>query len=204
MSSDSKPQESPVFEKPKCDLVNLSFCEVLSEDNKKYKIGSFWQNKTAILIFLRHFACVACRTHAVNVWKNREKYEKAGSQIYFIGNGQPQYISAFKQDLGLDDAWIFTDPTLKSFHHAGFNRGFLTAYGPRALKNIAKMYIEGNRDGVWKPGKGDLWQVGGVLAIKATGQIVYHHISEVQGDFPPEPDINDTPWISRDKPKKKA
>lgn len=201
MSENSNKIES---EKPSCDIISLHQTIILGEDGQQYRMGNLWQERTAILIFLRHFACVACRAHAVDVWKNRNKYEQSGAQIYFIGNGAPFAIKAFKEDLDLQDAWIFTDPTLKSFHHAGFKRGFVAAYGPRALKNIVQMYKSGHRDGVWNKTKGDLWQVGGILAVKPNSKVAYHYISQVQGDFPPEEDINDTPWISREKSKAEA
>jgi hypothetical protein len=138
---------------------------------------------------LRHFGCISCRSLAVDIWKNKEKYEKDGARIIFIGNGKANFINGFKEQLGLGEVPIFTDPTLQSFRAAGFKRGFLAALGPKAIVNVYKMYGEGHRQGPTNKESGDLWQLGGVLVIKPDGRVGYHYISEVTGDYPPEGDI---------------
>ncbi len=165
------------------DVRRLSQVTVVGEDHNKFKLGSFWEKSPAIFVFLRHFACVACRAHASDIWAHRHKYEKAGAQIYFIGNGSPSMLKIFKEDLGLQDAWIFTDPTLEAFHAAGFKRGFMLAFGYQSLISLAKLKLAGNRAGSWSPEQGDKYQLGGVLAIKPGNIVSYHYISEYQGDF---------------------
>lgn len=165
------------------DIRKLSQATVIGEDHNKFKLGSFWEKGPAIFIFLRHFACIACRAHAVDVWSQREKYEKAGAQLYFIGNGSPSMLKVFKEDFGLQDAWIFTDPYLEAFHAAGFKRGFMPAMGPQSVLSLAKLKLKGHNAGEWTEEQGDRLQLGGILAIKPGGTITYQYISEYQGDF---------------------
>lgn len=173
----------------KADIVALAKCKILNEQGLEIDIYSLWQKTTAIFIFIRHFGCIFCRTHAKEVWQNKEKYEKDGAKIYFIGNGAPYLISGFKEELGIQDATIFTDPKLESFKAAGFRRGFLAALGPRVLLNAAKAYADGNRQGgMYRKEQGDLWQLGGILVIKPEGKVAYHFISQAAGDFSPEMD----------------
>jgi peroxiredoxin len=167
------------------NIVHLANCEVLDEDGNRFRLARLWQQNTALFVFLRHFGCISCRAHAVQIWKDREKYEKSGTRIVFIGNGSPRFIQIFREELKLEGAPIYTDPELVSFRAAGFKRGFLVALGPRGIANGLKLFAEGHRQGKTA---GDLWQLGWILAIRPSGQIAYHYISEVTGDFPPDDD----------------
>ena len=173
------------------DILTFAQTTVFDEASNEISLGQLWQNQTAIFIFLRHFACMACRSHAAQIWKDREKYQKVGAKIYFIGNGTPQFVRIFKEDLNIQEAPVFTDPSLDSFRAAGFRRGFLAALGPRALINGVRMMADGNKNTPYEKAAGDLWQLGGVAVIKRDGKVAYHYISEVLGDYPPEKDLSD-------------
>ncbi|MNL21407.1 hypothetical protein D3C87_1426950 [compost metagenome] len=92
-------------------------------------------------------------------------------------------MKVFKEDMALQDAWIFTDPHLEAFHAAGFKRGFMPAFGPQSLVSLAKLNMKGHKAGVWSEEQGDRFQLGGVLAVKPGGLITYQYMSEYQGDF---------------------
>ena len=171
------------------DVVELMNCNVLNENGEAISVANLWSKQTAILVFLRHFACIECRTIAKQVWSDREKYEKAGGRIYFIGNGQPNFISGFKSDLNINDAPIYTDPSLKIFNAAGFKRGFFVALGPQSIVNGLKMFAGGNSQGQYEKGMGDIWQMGGVIVVKPNGRVAFKFVSQKLGDFPPEKDI---------------
>jgi hypothetical protein len=172
-------------------ILEFSKCEIWDESGNAVKVVDLWQKQTVIFIFLRHFGCVSCRAHAVQIWNNRASYEKGGAKIIFIGNGIPQFIKTFKEDLNILDAPIYTDPSLVSFRAVGFKRGFLAALGPKSLRNGRKLMNEGHRQGQsFNRDTGDLWQLGGVVAIKPTGQIAYYYLSIATGDFPPDSDLD--------------
>lgn len=173
----------------KVDMVALAKATVLDENGESVLIASLWQKQTAIFIFLRHFACIGCRSHAQDVWRDRAKYEGSGAKIYFIGNGEASAIHQFKEDLGIQEAPVYTDPGLVSFKAAGFKRGFLTALGPRSIANGLKMFTKGDRQAAYTKESGDLWQLGGIVVMRPDGRLAYHYISEAMGDFPPENDV---------------
>lgn len=171
-------------------ILTLANSIVLSETGEQVKFANLWKNQTTLFIFLRHFACIACRAHAVQIWQDREKYEKNGTKIVFIGNGNYQYIQYFKEDLKIVGATIYTDPTLESFQAIGFKRGFLAALGPRSLANGLKLFTQGHKQIITTKNTGDHWQLGGVIVVKSNGVVAYHYISQALGDFPPENDVN--------------
>ncbi len=167
----------------------LGNCKALDEKGDAVELKTLWSAGSAILVFLRHFACVACRAHATQVWSDREKYEKGGARIHFIGNGTPSYILRFKEDLGIMDASILTDPSLESFRAAGFRKGFLASHGPRSMVNGAKLLAQGHQQKLPGGGAGSVWQLGGIIVVKPDGKVAYQYVSEALGDFPPEKDI---------------
>ncbi len=173
------------------DLLALSKCKLIDEDGQFVEMYDLWKNQIAIFIFLRHFGCIFCRKHAVEIWSKREQYEKGGAKIYFVGNGARFMIKSFKEDLGIQDAPVYTDPSLVSFRASGFKRGFLAALGPRAVANAIKAVAEGHaQGGMYQKDQGDLWQLGGILVVKPEGKVGYHFISSAAGDYSPENDID--------------
>lgn len=171
------------------DLSKFSNAYVMNENGKEIKISTLWENQNVLFIFLRHFGCIACRGHAQQIWKDRKKYEANGSKIIFIGNGTPEYIKYFKEDLEIQDAPIYTDPTLRAFTAAGFRRDFRGLVNMTTLTNAVKLFSEGHRQTSIAKAAGDRWQLGGVVVMRKDNQLAYHYISQALGDFPPEKDV---------------
>jgi peroxiredoxin len=170
-------------------LENLANAIVLNESGDALRLGLTWAKSPAILIFLRHFACIACRGHAQQVWRRRETYEQAGARVYFIGNGLPQHIPAFRKEMGLDGATILTDPDLAAFDAAGFKRSFLGTFGTQAAFNFFSLRKQGLWQTISEPGQGNRLQLGGVVLMMPDGHLRYKYTSVALGDFPPQSDL---------------
>lgn len=173
------------------DIVTLANTLIKDSSGNSIKMGHLWAKQNVVLVFLRHFACIACRAHAIQVWTGREKYEKSGAKLIFIGNGSPDYIEHFRKELQLDPAVVLTDPSLQSFYAAGFKRGFFRIVQPHSVINAAKLALKGFKQAAYTKEAGTHWQLGGVLAISTNGKVLYHFISHSLGDFPPESDIEE-------------
>ncbi len=176
------------------DMKEFSMCTVTKENGDVISIRSLWEKQPAIFVFLRHFACDACRQHAVEVWENREKYENKGARIHFIGNGTAHFLSIFKNTFGLQEASFFTDPTLRTFRAAGFKKGFWI--DPGEMHSRPDFLYQAIRFGLRKEnaGKGNVWQLGGVLAVRPGGIPTYQFTSLTMGHFPP---VTDVPAIAK-------
>ena len=172
------------------DTSELGACAVFTPSGEKLLLSSLWAKHKIIFVFLRHFACIACRAHAVQIWSDREKFEKSGSKLIFIGTGQPDFINKFKEDLGLTTALVLTDPSLESFKAAGFRNGFFYVANPSSLVNAVKLTVQGHTQSSYSADAGSHWQLGGVLAVAPGGKILFQFISEAVGDFPEEKQIN--------------
>jgi peroxiredoxin len=173
---------------PSVNIETLGECTVLGPAGQQLKINQLWHTQTAVIIFLRHFGCIACRSHALQVWAARDQFLSAGAKLVFIGNGQPTYIEKFREDLGLTGALILTDPSLASFKAAGFRHGFFALVQPKSVVNLVKLAVAGGKNQPATAETGTNWQLGGILVVKPTGKVTYHYISEALGDYPPEYD----------------
>lgn len=172
------------------DIVKFSKCYIMNERRKEIPISTLWESNPVLFIFLRHFGCVACRAHAKQIWDDRAKYEINGTKIIFIGNGTPEYITYFKEDLEIQDAPIYTNPSLSAFTAAGFKKGFRALVNTKSLTNGLKLLSEGHKQkSINRFVVGNPWQLGGVLVIRPGGKVAYQYISEALGDFPPENDV---------------
>lgn len=169
------------------DVSKLGAALVYYNSEQKLALSQLWQKQTAILVFLRHFACIACRAHASQVWRDRQKYQSSGAKIVFVGNGEPHWIEKFREDLGIDKGVIVTDPSLASFELAGFKKGLFYLLQPASALNAAKLVLEGHTQKSLAGDSGSNLQMGGIIAINPDGKVLYHFVSEALGDVPEEP-----------------
>jgi peroxiredoxin len=166
-------------------LESFQYAVVYDSTGAHVPISKFWSERTAILVFLRHFGCIACRSHAQDVWANREKLEKSGARIIFIGNGDSSYISKFREDFNLGDAPIYTDPSLRAFELGGFKRGVGYLLNSTSVKNGFELMSEGHRNGNPLNTKtGSHFQLGGVIVVHPGTRVTYHYVSDALGDTP--------------------
>ncbi len=171
------------------DVIALANAVVSDSTGNRLKVGMLWAKQSVILVFLRHYACIACRAHAEQVWGERDRYERTGAKLIFIGNGSPDYIERFRSDLKLNPAVVLTDPSLETFRAAGFKRGFFRVVNPQSAVNAAKLAMRGHKQAAYSQEAGTHWQLGGVVAVNTKGKVLYHYISHVLGDFPPDEDV---------------
>ncbi len=173
--------------KIKADSDELAQCYLKDENDNVIVARELWKDHTAVLVFLRHFACAACRFHAEEVWADRAKYESKGAKISFIGVGDTHFIKKFKEQVGITDAPIYTDPSLKIFDAAGFKRGFWI--DPGNMHTRPEFISLAIQHTMKKTGSGNVWQLGGILVIKPSGNIVYQYTSQTMDDVPPNKDV---------------
>ncbi len=172
------------------DMREFSDCPLLTDKGVAIKAKSLWEKQPAIFVFLRHFACDACRKHALEVWKNRAMYEGRGAAIHFVGNGTPIFLLEFKEKYKMQSASFFTDPSLRAFRAVGFRKGFWIDPGsmhtrPEFLYKAIRFASKNENAGY-----GNVWQLGGVLAVKPGGIPTYQFTSLTMGHFPPASDVD--------------
>jgi peroxiredoxin len=166
----------------KIDILTLNRLKIINERNEEIVLSSLWKDHPAVIVFIRHFGCISCRSHIDQVWSKKDKIESNGTKIYFIGSGSPYLISQFKKDCNITEARIFTDQTLESFKASGLihtNTKVLDASSLKKIKELEAMGYSLKKI----ENDGDDTQLGGIVAMKPPGIVGFHFISQYIGDF---------------------
>lgn len=166
----------------KINILTLNRLKVLNEKNESILISSLWKDNPVVLIFIRHFGCISCRSHVDQVWNRREDFKKKGVELAFIGSGDPYLISTFKQDFKLESTPIYTDPSLATFEACGLRHIDTKNLDVKSMNAISLLEKRGYELKLIKDDGSDT-QLGGVVAIKPPGIVTYHFVSDYIGDF---------------------
>lgn len=167
----------------KIDYLALKRLKVLNENGEQINFTSLWEDRKVIIIFVRHFSCIACRAHVDQIWNKRQDIDKKKTKIIFIGNGEAYVIKSFKEILGVADAEIYTDPTLETFDACGLKRGLRYLINIKSAKQALRLKKQGYSQGAMESSSGTHRQMGGIVIFKHPGTVLYHYTSEYLGDF---------------------
>ena len=163
----------------------LAALAVLDGDGTPVVLGTLWRERAAVLVFVRHFGCIHCRDHIIQLRADEAAIRAAGADIAIIGNGSPSFIAGFRDETGWTGA-LYTDPTLAAYRAAELVRGVTHTLDPRALAPTLRAFLRGGRQGRTL---GDQWQQGGVVVVAPGGAVRWHHASGRPGDNAPGRDI---------------
>ncbi|MBI5514724.1 MAG: AhpC/TSA family protein [Deltaproteobacteria bacterium] len=110
----------------------------------------------------------------------------AGGELVVLGSGDARYARRFREDLGWQGR-VLSDPGLGAFAAAGMKRSMVdTVLNPRVLGHAVRAFRAGARQG---PTQGDSWQLGGVLVVSPTDELVWRYASREAGDHPPPAEV---------------
>ncbi len=151
----------------------LSKLSIQGENNEKHIFQSFWKDKPALIVFVRHFGCIGCTAQMDAISPRIEELNQLGVNLVVIGNGAPNFIEGFKDKFRLHNKGIsiFTDPSLKSYELAEMKRSFWTVFSFRTLGDYVRSFSKGIGQ---SKVQGDNWQQGGVLLVDKTGTLQFH------------------------------
>lgn len=166
----------------------LADAPVLDASGETSRLGDAWAQGPAVLIFLRHFACIACTEHVTILAPRLHELTRLGLHVVYVGNGEPRYIEAFVERNGIDPevVSVITDPSLAAHRVLELPRSFGTTFGPRGLWNIGRELMSG----FWsRELEGDEYQQGGVLVVDRDGRVAYLHRDRATGDHASTSDV---------------
>ncbi|MBX3161521.1 MAG: AhpC/TSA family protein [Deltaproteobacteria bacterium] len=157
------------------DLARL---RVKDEQGADVELGALWRDRTAVLVFVRHFGCIHCRAHAVGLQKDLAAIAAKGADVHVIGSGTPSFIAGFREETGWTGP-IYSDASLAAYRAAELKRSVARTLDPRSLGKALAFLRDGHRQGRTQ---GDNWQQGGVLVVRPGGAVAWHHASDRPGD----------------------
>lgn len=170
------------IDQPLPDFV--SALTLLRADGDSVSVASLIEKPAMVLVFLRHFGCLACQEH-VGLWKPYlAKFAELGVRVHFVGNGDVEHLRGFIDKAGLADAPadVLTDPEQHLYAALGLENSVASVLSPGAMFNALRAVARGN---LQTSVEGDPTQQGGVVIVDADGKVVLIHREARLGDYLP-------------------
>jgi peroxiredoxin len=166
----------------------LADAAVLDASGEVSRLGDCWAEGPTALVFLRHFACIACTEHVTVLAPRLHELTRLGLRVVYVGNGAPHFIEGFIERNAIDPeaVTVLTDPSLAAQRALALQRSLRTTFGPRALWNVGRALVSGFRASTVE---GDEYQQGGVLVVDRAGRVAYLHRDRATGDHASTSDV---------------
>ena len=162
------------------DLHTLGASAVLDVRGQSRLLGSLWRNQPAVLIWLRHFACLFCKEQASEMRSHKGEIEDLGGRLAFIGSGTTVQAQNFR-DHFVPGCAVFTDPSAYTYRRIGARESMSSTAAGFALHSARAMRHGHVQTSMHRRP----FQQGGVLVAYPGNLTAFAYISEVAGDHPP-------------------
>jgi peroxiredoxin len=151
-------------------------------DGNEVRLGDLWSEKPVALVWVRHYGCVHCRSHAVGLERARSDFDAAGVHVVLVGQATPRQAAHFRRRLDIDLP-VLADESRASYRAAGAKiatSGELL--GPRSVTQGLKRTFESR--GKVHQGRiiGHPAQLGGAMVIAPGGEVTWSHMAEDASD----------------------
>ena len=165
--------------------IELGAATALDLEGKRVELHTLWQERPAVIVWLRHYGCLFCKEQAADMWNRRADFDEAGVTLAFIGNGEARYAQNFSEEF-VPGATVLSDPELHTYSVIGAKRGWLRTFGPQVLAGFFRASAHGYMVGRIR---GHATQQGGALVINRNGTVAWRYVSKQAGDHPPIDDV---------------
>ncbi|XP_071382471.1 prostamide/prostaglandin F synthase isoform X2 [Centroberyx affinis] len=160
-----------------------------ADTGESVELQSLWQEKPAVLFFLRRFGCQVCRWMASEISKLEPDLRANGVALVGIGPEETG-LEEFREG-GFFKGSLYVDKKKKSYKDLGFKRYTALSVVPAALgKKVRDIISKANAEGIQGNFTGDLLQSGGTLIVAKGGEkVLLHFVQDSPGDHLPLEDI---------------
>jgi peroxiredoxin len=167
----------------------LADIQLLDHDGNPVRLGELWQDEPVALVWVRHYGCVHCRSHAVELEAARSEFDDAGVRVVLIGQATPRQAAHFRKRLDIELP-VLADESRESYRVAGAK--VATAgelLGPRSVSAGLRKTFESR--GKVHQGRiiGHPAQLGGAMVIAPGGEVTWSHMAEDASDNASPDDI---------------
>src|SRR5919108_5289546 len=101
---------------------DLATATALDEGGAAVVLGSYWKDRKAVLVFIRHFDSASCRKLVAAMRDAQQEFESRGARLVLVGAGKPEAVREFREAVGYRGTLV-VDPSLDSFRTAGMIPG---------------------------------------------------------------------------------
>jgi peroxiredoxin len=162
--------------------------DLRDSDGNLVHLSSVWEGAQngAVVVFLRHFGCIFCRQHLVQLRGAYAEFQKRGVAVVAIGVGSVQDASELKAWLKLPFP-LLADPEQEGYRAYGLERGSLTKLAnPKVIAAGFKAMREGNKQ---VKATGDPKQLPGTFVVDQYGMVRHAHPATHAGDLASVPSL---------------
>jgi peroxiredoxin len=160
----------------------LSDIVLPDHDGNEVRLGDLWSDEPVALVWVRHYGCVHCRSHAAQLNEARPEFDAAGVRVVLVGQATPRQAAHFRRRLGIDLP-VLADETRDSYKAAGAK--VATAgelLGPKSVSSGLKATFTSR--GKVHQGRviGHPAQLGGAMVIAPGAEVTWSHMAEDASD----------------------
>jgi hypothetical protein len=154
---------------------------LLTAGGAQVSLGDATRGRPAVLILMRHLACLPCREHLVEVSRRRDEFGRA--RLLCITFVEPALLAAYERELGVDGIEFFADPDRSVYDALGFGRASFARVWlhPKVWARYAALIARGRR---LHPPAQDVYQLGGDAILDDAGRLRWVYASSGPEDRP--------------------
>jgi peroxiredoxin len=168
------------------DLATLSALTLPDQDGTPHRLGELWRDRPAVLVFLRHFGCLHCREHAVQLRDRYDDLQRQGIDLVAIGTGDQRYAGAFVRDENIPYL-VLVDDDARAAHAASVGvASWYRLLHPTTWRATVETWRRGHR--IHQPGK-RVTQLGATFVLGPGDQVRYSHVDADSTDHASVPDV---------------
>ncbi|XP_053154754.1 peroxiredoxin-like 2C isoform X2 [Hemicordylus capensis] len=178
-------EEEPV------ELRDASQRLVVDAAGKEIPFGSLYKEQKAIVVFVRHFLCYACKEYVEDLGKVPKAFlQNANVKLVIIGQSSHHHIKPFCHLTGYSHE-MYVDPKRELYRTLGMKRGeaFVTsAQSPHVKSSLLSGSIKSMWRAMASPAfdfQGDPAQQGGTLILGPGNEIHFAHFDRNRLDHAP-------------------
>ena len=168
------------------DLTTLSALSLPDQDGTPHRLGDLWRDKPVVLVFLRHFGCLHCREHAVQLRDRYADLQEQGIDIVAIGTGDQGYAGAFVRDEKIPYLVLVDDDAQAARAASVGVASWYRLLHPTTWPATVATWRRGHR--IHQPGK-RVTQLGATFVLGPGDQVRYSHVDADSTDHASVPDV---------------
>ena len=168
------------------DLSALSALSLPDKDGTQHRLGDLWADRPVVVVFLRHFGCVHCREHAVELRDRYDDLQAQGVELIAVGTGDQRYAGAFVRDEKIPYL-VLVDDDAKAAHAASVTfASWYRLLHPTTWRATIAAYKCGHR--IHAPGR-RVTQLGATFVLGPANEVRYSHVDADSTDHAAIPDV---------------
>ena len=168
------------------DLPALSALSLPDHDGTKHHLGDLWADQPVVLVFLRHFGCLHCREHAVELRDRYDDLRAQGVELVAVGTGDQRYAGAFVRDEKIPYL-VLVDDDAKAARAASVKvASWYRLLHPSTWRATFATWRRGHR--IHSPGK-RVTQLGATFVLGPGNEVRYTHVDADSTDHADIPEV---------------